>query len=454
MYYFTIGAIFKNESHILKEWIDHYFMRGVDHIYLINENSTDNFMDALTPYINEKKITLYNSKYKEKWVDMQTDLYNEFFQKHLKETKWFGILDLDEFLYSPNEINIKNILKECETYNQLHVNWVHFGSSGHISQPDLVVPNFLLRGEYNSKHNGPDGRYNSYKSIVKTNGDIKLGIHKHYYNNSGNGKNVSFDEKNTPLLINHYAIQSKDFWRNVKMTRGSATLYYEKVKNWKRDLELFDSMDVNDIRDERLHQQNYYSNKSPMLGPEGNAELNALLENCKNYFEFGSGGSTITAFKKDNIRKIYSIESDKSWYEEISKFVGESNRVKYIFIDLNAKPNNFGYPGTNTTHSEWVKYSRAMHLNLSSEEMSNVDLIMIDGRFRAACALNIFKYISEGTKIFFDDFEQRKEDYNVILDYYDIVKTNQQEHWYVLSKKRNVLKPTEDLIKKYEYQAI
>ena len=42
-YYFSIGAVFKNEAHALDEWIQHYLMRGVDHIYLINDFSTDAF---------------------------------------------------------------------------------------------------------------------------------------------------------------------------------------------------------------------------------------------------------------------------------------------------------------------------------------------------------------------------------------------------------------------------
>tara|TARA_B100000902_G_C27234341_1_gene876555 strand:- start:117 stop:899 length:783 start_codon:yes stop_codon:yes gene_type:complete len=260
MYYFSIGAIFKNEAHILKEWLEHYFLHGVDHIYLINDNSSDNFINILKPYINDNKVTLYDSKYKEKWVNMQTDLYNEYFQKHLKETIWFGIVDLDEFLYSPIEINIKNILKKYETQKQLHINWVHFGSSSHIKQPELVVPNFLLRGEYNSIRNGPNGRYNSYKSIIKTDGNIKLGIHKHFYNNNSEGKNVSFDETNTPLLINHYAIQSKDFWLNVKMTRGDVNYWYDK-QGWERNMKLFEDMDVNDIEDKRLCIQNNVLNK-------------------------------------------------------------------------------------------------------------------------------------------------------------------------------------------------
>ena len=40
-YYLSIGVLFKNESLILKEWLDHHIFHGVDHFYLINDNSND-----------------------------------------------------------------------------------------------------------------------------------------------------------------------------------------------------------------------------------------------------------------------------------------------------------------------------------------------------------------------------------------------------------------------------
>ena len=44
MYYLSILAIFKNEAMNLKEWIEHYILNGVEHFYLINNGSTDNFL--------------------------------------------------------------------------------------------------------------------------------------------------------------------------------------------------------------------------------------------------------------------------------------------------------------------------------------------------------------------------------------------------------------------------
>jgi hypothetical protein len=257
MNYFSIGAIFKNESHILKEWLDHYFFHGVDHIYLINDNSTEKFLNILKPYINNKTVTLYTTPNNNcnggLWP--QAQYYNIYFQKHLKDSKWFGILDLDEFLYSPLDIDLKNILMKYENEEQLNINWVHFGSNGHINQPNLVVPNFTMRGEYNSKKNGPGGKYNSYKSIINCKFDnkpIQLGIHRHIKNNSKPDKNISFDLENTPMLINHYAIQSKEIWKKKTKSSNIGNHYPGFIRNE----ELFMQMDVNDIEDNRLNYQN------------------------------------------------------------------------------------------------------------------------------------------------------------------------------------------------------
>ena len=82
MYYFTIGAIFKNESHILKEWIDHYFFHGVDHIYLINDNSNDNYLTILEQYIKDNKVTLYNTSNEFQGLNRQSQYYNHFFKAY------------------------------------------------------------------------------------------------------------------------------------------------------------------------------------------------------------------------------------------------------------------------------------------------------------------------------------------------------------------------------------
>ena len=46
-YNFTIMAIFKNETMNLKLWLDHYLWQGIEHFYLIDNDSNDNPINIL-----------------------------------------------------------------------------------------------------------------------------------------------------------------------------------------------------------------------------------------------------------------------------------------------------------------------------------------------------------------------------------------------------------------------
>jgi hypothetical protein len=248
MYYLSVGAIFKNESHILEEWIEHYLFHGVDHFFLINDQSSDDYMPKLKKYIENGIVTLYHTLPKKKYLGMQADYYNEFFKNHKTETVWMAILDLDEFLYSPKTIDLKELLKEQENLSQIVVNWAMFGSNGFIKQPKSVVESFTKRSEY--------GHLNSsYKCIIKMADLIKFEIHKSKV--TGSTANLSWEKnKEDPLLIiNHYFLQSLEFWTNIKGTRGDCDYWFDTI-GMKRDLDLFKSHDINNIEDLRLHNQN------------------------------------------------------------------------------------------------------------------------------------------------------------------------------------------------------
>lgn len=274
MTYFAIGAIFKNESHILKEWIEHYIYHGIDHIYLINDDSTDDFYTILKPYIEKGIVTLFHTQQwrenpsdkvrfggrDKSFIGQQWHKYNFFFLDHVSKYKWFGILDLDEFLYSPSTIDIRDVLKLLESLPSVTIDWVNFGSNGFIKQPDKVVDNFTKRGS-------GLGIGGAFKSIINSdygkNKEIYFRIHEHcvggnlpknhpkrFYASRNLYKNEPF------LLINHYKVQSKEFWEKTKMTRGDADNYIER--SWKH----FEACDVNVVEDIRLKKQNSSLNLS------------------------------------------------------------------------------------------------------------------------------------------------------------------------------------------------
>jgi len=167
------------------------------------------------------------------------------------------------------------------------------------------------------------------------------------------------------------------------------------------------------------------------------------LKNAKRYFEFGAGGSTYQASICKNIEKIYSIESDFSWYERVKNNISnENNRIRLIYVEMHNKSCSRGYPGEKCKTDEMLIYSDAL------KKSYNIDLVLIDGRFRVACALKIFDRINDKTIILFDDFLTRKQ-YNIILDFYKIIDSTNDKTMVALQKK-NVPSPSQDFIKKYE----
>ena len=116
MYYFSVCSVFKNEAHILEEWILHYLHHGIEHFFLVNDNSNDDYMCIVDKYSNY--ITLMHNDIVTKDVGRQSHIYEKYFRQHLDKTKWMASIDLDEFLYSPNSVNIQNILRKYENYAQ------------------------------------------------------------------------------------------------------------------------------------------------------------------------------------------------------------------------------------------------------------------------------------------------------------------------------------------------
>lgn len=177
------------------------------------------------------------------------------------------------------------------------------------------------------------------------------------------------------------------------------------------------------------------------------------LDNCSIYFEYGSGGSTYNALIRDNIKKIYSVESDYEWLSKLKDIIAEKidikkkNKFISFFNEMDTQPETWGYPGKNATYIQKIKYSNYI-LDLDEIEQKNIDLILIDGRFRVACCLKCFDVIKDNCLIAFDDFLNRPE-YNIILDFFNIIDSTSDKRMVILKKNLNVNVPKQ-LIQKYE----
>jgi glycosyltransferase involved in cell wall biosynthesis len=241
VYNFIICAVFKNEAHILEEWIKHYLNRGCDHIYLVNDDSTDNFLDICLKY--SSTVTVYNNDIFTS-SDRRLAIYNKYFKPLLTLSKWMGIFDLSDFLYNPTTLVLPEIIEKCEDFSQIVIDCLVFGSNGLDKTPTSIVDSFVKRGL-------ATGDNEENRSIFKC--AELLDFKKHEHSVSGDTLYIKYEEdaEAPDFIINNYCIQSLQWFLKVKAIRGSLDYNDYVIK-----LSYFKERDRNDKFDIRLREQN------------------------------------------------------------------------------------------------------------------------------------------------------------------------------------------------------
>lgn len=141
-YCVSVCAIFRDESIYLKEWIEYHLVIGVEHFYLYNNFSIDNYRESLDAYIDKGLVTLIDWPFKL----AQMEAYADCVDKYSDETNWIGFIDLDEFIV-PNKFDtISKSLKKFRNRPLVIVNWRFFGTSGMIERDlnTLVTERFTI----------------------------------------------------------------------------------------------------------------------------------------------------------------------------------------------------------------------------------------------------------------------------------------------------------------------
>lgn len=141
-YYVSLCLIFKDEARYLKEWIEYHKLIGVDHFYLYNNFSSDDYLKVLHPYIQSGIVTLIDWPHKYAQIEAYKDAYIKF----KNETKWLGYIDTDEYVNIKSYNSIKDLLKKFNNYPSVYFHWRMFGTSARNNPPK----NFRILENYDS----------------------------------------------------------------------------------------------------------------------------------------------------------------------------------------------------------------------------------------------------------------------------------------------------------------
>ena len=173
-----------------------------------------------------------------------------------------------------------------------------------------------------------------------------------------------------------------------------------------------------------------------MSAPEAGL-LKSVLSTTQRYLEFGMGGSTILALSMQV--DTVSVESDRGWIEAVLTEAqrvpeGKLNNFKPVFADI-GPTGQWGIPENKTPSALWSNY----YLSAWRELEWAPDFVLIDGRFRTACALVSLLACPVTTKIAihdFDDGAEYRKNYKKILNFVDIHSSS--ENLFVFTPKITV----------------
>lgn len=233
-YELSICMIFNDEAPYLKEWIEYHLLVGVQHFYLCNHNSQDNFREVLAPYIEKGIVDLeeiYDASSKDPLVNfigsVQMPYYNRCIEKTKGKSRWIALIDSDEFLVPVKANSLLDLLEEYRDCAGIGVNWQMFGTSHcpKIGSKELLIEKLTRCAHWDYPTNI------HIKSIVQPLYAISVATDPHsivYYPDYStcNTNRESFTGPFSPSILidqirlNHYWTRDEDYCWNNKFNRN------------------------------------------------------------------------------------------------------------------------------------------------------------------------------------------------------------------------------------------
>ena len=237
-YRVTACCMFKNEDKYLREWLLYNQVIGIDHVYLYNNQSDDNYLEVLQPFIDEEYVTLID------WPIPQGQIlaYEDWYQKYRHETQWNCFIDVDEFICPFHATNVYQWLEKYAKYPAVKMYWKIFGTSGQIEHDDsrLVTEQYHVCWEkpwiigkqfYNTAYDISKFKINVHHSM---NCDVSfMGRKLHMpavneFKKFDNHFGVIFTGKQFTLQLNHY--QSKSYLSYVGLMEKSDSAHQKNPR--------------------------------------------------------------------------------------------------------------------------------------------------------------------------------------------------------------------------------
>lgn len=129
----------------------------------------------------------------------------------------------------------------------------------------------------------------------------------------------------------------------------------------------------------------------------------AAYDKAQNILEYGSGGSTMLAALLG--KAVVSVESDRAWADRLTEALHPvSAKAQVHHVDI-GPTTDWGRPSDASGAARYHRYALSVW---DRPDLGEPDLVLIDGRFRAACLAAVMLRAKRPTVVLFDDYVERK----------------------------------------------
>ena len=258
--YFAVCVAARDQHLDIDEWVVHHEKLGAGKIYVYDDNSDPPMRDQLQPHIQSGLVD-YHFIERDNHTTIERPqlwVYNECIKQYRDRHQFIAFIDVDEFLFlrDPSFASMPALLREYEEYGGLAVNWVLFGSAGHIHRPEGgTLANYWKCVPLSHPENLHVKTIANMKFIAHASGTP----HFFMYNEDKTAVSESFEVVEGPkthknvierVSIYHYVTKSKDEFRS-KTARGSGMKNHKEGGFW----DVIERWAIDDCRDGMLWAQ-------------------------------------------------------------------------------------------------------------------------------------------------------------------------------------------------------
>lgn len=362
----------------------------------INDDDILIYLDAGFE-INSKGHTRFKEYIEQ--VNIKGNLFFEIDHKYINWTKKNNLFELENFKNKNLILAGCLILKKNKANENILDEWLKICSH---NQGELLCD--------------PDNKLSQNPEFIEHRHDLSALSLVLYKNKHNKIKDETWNQywfklRNMPFL----AMRSRD--ENTQLNEINKYYYFKRCKkNLKKYIkrsykllifliyEKFNNLTIKDVPSFRT-----------------NEEINWFIESikkCNFYIEFGSGGTTIQA-AKHNVKMI-SIESDRYFQKNIIRTlkklkIYDENKQTFVYRNIGVTK-EWGYPLFKKFSSEYSRIDDILVHNIYP------DLILIDGRYRVACVINIlinFSNIKNEVILAVDDYKDRNH-YHILEKFINV----------------------------------